>query len=284
MHSHAGTWHPWVLLGYFVAVIGLTMCALHPIYAAISLVCAWAYLIYLKGWRAWLRSLPFYLLLLAGIVVLNVLTNFIGLTVLFRIGSVQVTQEALVFGISAGLLLSAVMAWFSCFTELLGASAFIMLFGRVSATLGLMTSMVFGYVPGILARAQQISAAQSALIRGQGHARLRSWLRQVSTLMGWSMEASITTAASMKARGYGERRRTSYQPLSWTRRDIVCLLALAGLVALNVAILVLVLSAFRFYPYMSILTFSWAYLPFTLLCLLPLLLSGGGLLLWKLSA
>ena len=53
-------------------------------------------------------------------------------------------------------------------------------------------------------------------------------MRILSALTDWALEGSIVTADSMRARGYGSTRRTSFQIYRFTSRDVV----LIGLMAM----------------------------------------------------
>lgn len=60
--------------------------------------------------------------------------------------------------------------------------------------------------------------------------RVRQVVKEVSILIAWSLEASIETADSMEARGYGLHGRTSFHLFRFTARDVKLMtwLALTG--------------------------------------------------------
>ncbi|MDR3052572.1 MAG: energy-coupling factor transporter transmembrane protein EcfT [Coriobacteriales bacterium] len=276
------TYHPLVIFLFFVAAIALTMCALHPVLSVMAVAAAAAWAICLKGCHAFLGMLGFYLGVVVVMTVFNALFNTVGLTVLFYVGSMPVTAEALVFGLSSGALLVAVLTWFSCYQEVMGADKFLALFGRVLPTTSMMITLVFGFIPGVLERGRSIANARKALVGEEKS--LKAGVRLASVLMGWSMETGLITAASMKARAYGSTQRSTYLNMRWTLRDTVALVLLLALTAAAVAAAVVTLSGFRFYPYLTPLHADWLYAPYALLLVLPLLLEGGERLRWRLSS
>ncbi|MCL2883801.1 MAG: energy-coupling factor transporter transmembrane protein EcfT, partial [Coriobacteriia bacterium] len=115
-------------------------------------------------------------------------------------------------------------------------------------------------------------------------AMLRWPVRLSSILMGWSMETGLITAASMRARGYGAQRRTSYLPLFWSFRDSVLSAILVALVALAAVAVAFLSHGFAFYPGVSPLGQPWQYLPVAAIFFFPLIYEGGVRLKWQLSS
>lgn len=44
-------------------------------------------------------------------------------------------------------------------------------------------------------------------------------MKRLEVLLTWSLEEGLQTADSMKARGYGTGRRSSYSPYRWRPKD-----------------------------------------------------------------
>jgi len=277
--------HPLVLFLYFAAVIALSMCALHPVYAALSFAGALTACICFKGLRASLRLCAWLLLFVLVMTAFNAGFNHAGLTVLAKPGGNPITLEALVFGLTSGVLLASVILWFSCYQEVVGAAGIRIVFGRILPGTSLIVSMVFAFIPRLSNRATALQDAHTALATGEkGIVRLRWLSTMTSALMGWSMESGLVTAASMKARGYGVRKRSSYRPLRWRRYESLLFAALLLLVTAAVVSLVLGLRGYLFYPYISASGSVWQQLPYALIMVLPLLIQGGDKLRWMLSS
>ncbi|MBQ9994421.1 MAG: hypothetical protein IJP17_06895, partial [Clostridia bacterium] len=175
-----------------------------------------------------------------------------------------------------GMLLS-MMIWFLCYCEVMSSDKFLALFGNVAPTISLLISMILRYIPDTMRRGEEIRTAQAAMLGGETLSRREKTaqgIRMASILMSWSMESSIETADSMRARGYGTARRTSavYQPLCAT--DIILLCLLLAMTAAMCAILLLPRFKFEFYPVMSPMHISAAWCIYPALLLIPLILEA----------
>lgn len=106
-------------------------------------------------------------------------------------------------------------------------------------------------------------------------------VRQMSVLVGWSMEDCLETADSMRARGWASgARRTAYRRQRFRTRDAVFMAVVLGLGALCVAVAVAAVGQFRFYPTLTPLAPWWGYVPYALFFFLPCVLIGGERLRW----
>ncbi len=219
--------HPIVNLCYFAAVIGVTMFSNHPAFLLLSLLTASLYSLLLGGWKSMRINL---LLLVPAVLIMtlfNVLTVHNGVTVLFYVNGNRITREALFSGLSSGILLASIVIWFRCFTVIVTGEKLIYLFGRPAPMLALTLSMILRYIPLLLDRFREIDAAQRcmgrSIRRGGLVRRFRQFGKELSILISWSLEASIESADSMEARGYGLRRRTSFHLYRFTRFEALLL-------------------------------------------------------------
>ena len=102
-----------------------------------------------------------------------------------------------------------------------------------------------------------------------------------SIITTWSLENSVDTADSMRARGYGTGKRTSYNNYRFTVRDGIILLwsivlTIATIVALHNEIIIT-----YYYPTIRIKNDVMAYVIFGLLCLTPVLINIWETLRWN---
>lgn len=283
-HVFAG-YHAGVIFLYFVGALVFTMSRMNPVTVGLSLVAGSAYAVYLKGLRAFGRTLrgclPLWLLAAA----VNPLVNSLGLTVLFTVGGVPITWEALCYGLTAGGMLASVMIWFSCYQEIMTSDKFLSLFSRLAPVTAMMVAMTLRYIPDTIRRGREISRAQAALQGGepQGKAgRVRRGLRMASVLMSWSMENAMETADSMKARGYGEGKRSVYRHERMTGRDGWALVLLVGLLAVGLWCVWQPEAEVRFYPFITMPAFSIVGTAAAGTALLfPLILEGKEWWLWR---
>ncbi len=278
-------YHPAVILLYSVIVLSLTMATLQPVYLAISLLIAVIYGTYLGGWQRFRKILLFASLPALLIVLLNPLFGSGGATVLFYWGRRSVTREAIFYGLATGGMLLTVLLWFFCWQKLINQEKFMYLFGRIFPTLALMLSMIFRLLPITRSKALQISHAQQAALPPLvgWRDRLHRQTRTISILMSWTMEDSIETADAMRARGYGQHKRSSYLFFLWRNSDTVLTVVLILLLILDVW--GLWLNSFQYYPRIQGSLLNWpqaALYPIHALLLgLPLLLEAWETIRWK---
>jgi energy-coupling factor transport system permease protein len=242
---------------YIAAAIACAMFTMQPVYVAISFLCGTLYTIHLCGARRYLLGLRPMLVMFALVAVINPLTNHRGATVLFTVGGSPVTFEALLYGLCAGGMLLCVLVWFMCYQGLITNDKFMYLFGRAAPVSAMVISMILKSVPVMSARMREIADAQKGLgvAAGTGRrARIRNGVRVSGVLISRSMEDSIETADSMRARGYGSGPRTSFSRYRIRLRDKAALIVLAALVVANVWCVFLYPEvvhgrSFRFFPF-----------------------------------
>ena len=217
-------YHPIILFVYFIAMIFITMFTQHPVLLGISFVCAVSFCGMLTGLKKLLKSLAYSIPVLLVIAVTNPLFSHNGETVLFFLNDNPVTLEAILYGLDIAVMIMAVFYWFKCYHAVMTSDKFIYLFGRVIPKLSLLLSMVLNFIPKFKRQYKEIDQSQKALgIYGaKGYIdKIRSRIRVLSILVTWSLENSVETADSMRARGYGLKGRTSYSIFKWTVRDTV---------------------------------------------------------------
>lgn len=217
------SYHPMINLIYFTAAIACTVCFDHPIFLTISYMCAWVYLIKLKGVGQILTGTG--LLILAGCYtawysyyhhfgVTTLRVNFIGN---------HITLESVAYGLERGVTVAAVILWLCCIFELITADKVVYLFGRISPGLSLFLSILLRAVPRIGVRAGQIEISREGIGRGirQGNLwqRARNLCALISILLTWTMEDFVESASSMKSRGSALKGRTAYSIYRFDNRD-----------------------------------------------------------------
>lgn len=202
-----------------------------------------------------------------------------GQTVLFYVNESAVYKENYIYGFIVSLMLIAGVVWCMVLRELLDSEKIYYLFGKLSPTLGLFFTMILRFIPLMKERLNQIHEGEIAMGRigpNSSHiATIRNRIKEISILVGWSLESSIETANSMESRGYGLKGRTSYNRFIFKGLDI-------GLIILESLILVymmavLITKGFRVYYLPVIILNKWdifnilALIVFTALALLPII-------------
>ncbi len=258
-------YHPIILFVYFIAMIFITMFTTHPILLGISFVTSVTFCGMLLGFKKLLSSLAYSIPMLLIIAVTNPLFSHNGETILFFLNDNPVTLEAILYGLDIAVMIISVFYWFKCYHAVMTSDKFIYLFGRVIPKLSLLLSMVLNFIPKFKRHFKEIDQSQKALgiYTSKSYVdKVRSKIRVLSILVTWSLENSVETADSMRARGYGLKGRTSYSIFRWTVRDTVMAIIVFGLTAGICFLMSLGYSDYWFYP--TFKAFDWSALTIVL--------------------
>lgn len=141
------------------------------------------------------------------------LANFLfvhnGATALFFVGDMAFTLEALAYGAFTGVMLSSVCLWGNNAVRYVTSDKYIWLFGRILPAAGLVLSCAIRFIPMFVRRTREFIAVQRCTT-------VRGYLRAFSASVGYSAEQAMDSALSMRARGYGTARRTSFSLYRFT--------------------------------------------------------------------
>lgn len=278
-------YHPLINTLYISAALVFTMFTMQPLYTALSFMCACVYSIYLNGFFKFKKTLLFALLLFVFAGVINPLFSSQGATVAVYILNKPVTKEAIFFGMSTGAMLASVIVWFSCYNALISNEKFLYLFGKPFPTAALMLSMVMRFIPLVSYRMTSIRNAQETIYikdtkRTQ---KIKKGILISSILMSWTMEDCIETADSMRSRGYGVAKRTSFSVFKWSRHDSISFIVI--LLLISICAYFMINDNFIFYPVIQGKLFSQAnlagYLSYAVLLIYPLMLELKEVIKWR---
>lgn len=286
------SYHPILNFGYYIAVLLITVIFQHPVLLAVSLIGAVVYAVF-KGGRRTFRlaiTLPFAIVLFAA--ALNILTVHRGRNILFYWKDSPFTLEALCFGAISGMMIASVIMWFNSYNKVMTSDKTISVFGRILPGLSIIFSMVLHFIPGFKRQAEMIADAQKVLGKESRlktrREKIESGARKLSILTTWSLENAMRTADSMRARGYGNLERTSYNPHRFRLRDFRLLVVMSVQI-----VTVFVIGArdglyFACYPtFNSAPTGLWwhvAVFVFATLSFLPIMINIKEDIKWKLLA
>jgi len=282
------SWHPLVLMTYFISTLFLTMFTMHPVFLALSLLGALSFFAMLGKPKAFLMNLLFYLPMFILIAVVNPLFSHNGETPLFFLNDQAITLEAILYGIAIAGMLVAVMFWFKCYNEIMTSDKFIYLFGRVIPKLALILSMALRFVPLFIEQTKKIHSVQKTMGLYTTKSltdRFLGGVRVFYAILQWSLENAVETADSMKARGYGLKGRTNFAIFRFRPRDgimLAVILSLTGAVSVG---LISGNADFFFYPSVTPLTWELItivlYSVMAVLVLIPLIFEVKESLKWK---
>ena len=215
--------HPAVNLIYFTAVLVGTITFQHPVFLAVSFLCAFAYSIKRNSWKV--VAFHLCLLPLAAVFALyySSYTHF-GMTVLRQnmVGN-NMTLESLVYGMVLGVTGAGVCMWCSCVFSVFTTDKVVYLFGKVSPRLSLFLAISLRMIPRIKREAKRINMAQQGIGRGanQGNLwqRFRNGLRIFSMLITWIIDSLTTASESMGSRGSSLGGRKAFSIYRFDNRD-----------------------------------------------------------------
>ena len=276
--------HPLTNFLYFLFAIGFAAVVQHPAYLAASCLFAAGYYLVLKG----KKGLSFVLAMVPLFVFLSLLNpmfNTLGKTVLWYAFGRHYTWEALCHGMAVSGILVAMLLWFACYSQVLTSDKFACLFGSLIPSLSLLLVMILRMIPNLVRRGSQILDVRRSIGKGGGAGsttkeKLLDGMNVLSSLTDWSLEGGIVTADSMRSRGYGSAKRTSFQIYRITAQDRILLFAIAILVAITL------LSggmAADFTPAIELSPVNGGFIAYCLFLSIPIMLNGKEALQWHIS-
>ena len=279
--------HPICRVIYFVAVIGLTLVCFHPVMLVVSLVGAFSFLLRLKGGKGAGQQFRFVIPMFLLVAVANPLINHRGVTLLGMFLNQWITLEAIAYGITAGLSLAALILWFGCYSEVMTSEKFLYLFGKIAPSSALLISMALQLVPKLNRQLTEIKESQEMLRPAKKNfaGKLGTAIRHTSTLVGWSLEGAVEQTDSMKARGYGLKRRMTFHLFHFDSRDFRFLCGVLMLSGVCVIARAFGHGHMEFYPRMDAVITGESgivlYVLFGVLTFLPAILEGKEALVWR---
>ena len=232
--------HPLVNFIFFLGAIGFGVVIQHPVYLAAGFLCGITYYLLLngrKGMKMLLGLLPLFLIMTA----INPLFNTYGATLLFYVFGRPYTLEALYYGMAIAAVFVVMLIWFGCYNAVLTSDKFTSLFGNLIPALSLLLVMVLRMIPNLMQKARQFAGARKSIGKGSAEnatnkEKLTDGMTILSALTDWALEGGVITGDSMRSRGYGSAKRTSFVVYRMTGIDsfllvIQCVLILAVLAA-----------------------------------------------------
>ncbi len=230
--------HPAVNFAFFLGAICAAVIIQHPAYLAVGIVSGSCYYLLLhrrKGLRNILSMLPLFLVL----TLINPLFNRYGERVLFWYFGRPYTWEALLYGMAISGIFLEMLLWFGCYNAVLTSDKFTSLFGNVIPALSLLLVMVLRLIPNFMRKATQIAGARKSIGKGAAEGdtnkeKLEDGMSILGALTSWALEGSVVTADSMRSRGYGTGKRSSFMIYTMTSLDWGLLAAFSVLLGLVV--------------------------------------------------
>ena len=279
--------HPAVNAVFFIGAMCAGVLLQHPAYLLMGILCSGCYYLLLNG-KQGLKSILTLLPLFVFVAAINPLLNLQGTHILFRIFRRPYTLEALLYGCAVAAMFVTMVLWFGCYNKVLTSDKLTSLFGNLLPALSLVLVMVFRMIPNFIRKTKQIIGARQAIGKGAAanettKEKLSDGMVVLGTLTSWALEGSVTTGDSMRARGYGSAKRSSFMIYRMTATDRWLLALMLGLLGCTVTAACFGQTEARFTPDLSFAPVSWGIVPYSIYLLIPTALHIKEALAWHIS-
>ena len=225
--------HPAVNLLFFIGAIAFGVLLQHPVYLLAGIFASGVYYFILNGKKG-IKNILLMIPLFVFVTLFNPIVNTRGTTVLFTYFDRPYTLEALIYGVAVAATFVLMLLWFGCYGKVLTGDKFTCLFGNLAPSLSLLLVMVFRMIPNLLNKAKQITGVRNSIGKGTEKSsfkdKLNSGMMVIGILTSWALEGSITTSDSMRSRGYGTSKRTSFMVYRITKTDWISIAVMLVLI------------------------------------------------------
>jgi len=284
------SFHPVINFLYFAIVLVFSMVFVHPVALVITLISSILYSINLNGSKGVKFALTYMLPLYIVATLANITFNHSGVTILTYLPSGNpLTLESIIYGAAMATMLTSVVIWFTCYSEVMTSDKFIYLFGKVIPALSLIISMTLRFIPKFKSQMSVVVESQRSLGRDMNEKgfikKIKRAVTVISIMITWSLENAVETAASMNSRGYGLPGRTAFSIYRFDKRDIKAIVWI--LITTVIVCIGWLTNAFKvvYIPSITVESFSPLYLinylSYLSLCLTPICINIFEDIKWK---
>lgn len=229
--------HPIVNFIFYIGALVMGMCFVHPVFLVCSVVLSFSYYAALK--KHCIKYLAGMVLLFIAITAINPLFNTRGSLVLFTLfGDRPYTLEALCYGAAMAAMFVTILTWFATYNQVMTSDKFLCCFGGLAPSVSLILTMVLRLVPSFKKKAEQISGARKcvgkSIENGTTYEKAAHGMTIVSSLTSWALEGGVIMADSMRSRGFGCGKRTSFSLYRMRKADRILLVLMFFYIALMI--------------------------------------------------
>lgn len=268
--------HPIPAFLYYICSILFVMLFFHPLFllTAFTVMLALWFVVDTQSKKK--NILLAYLTMGIVIILFNPIFNRRGATILFYLFDQNVTLEAIMYGVLMALMLWSILFAFLSYNKILTANKMMYLFSRVLPRSTLVLRIAMRYIPLLLQRWRRVVEVQrtQGILIGTGSVKQRAHQGMLlfSILLTWSLEEAIETAQSMRARGYGMGKRTTFVQFRMSRGDwqLIFIISMLSIILLTGWLVGAV--EYQVYPELGSLLLSlWGWIHYGCFCLLLLI-------------
>ena len=241
--------HPLAAL-LLVAVLATTsLLSADPVWAGAAFLLTLAFIGVSGNWGGCRPFLRLGMWMAGAMALINPLVNHQGVHVLVygpRLpgwGHLNITLEALLYGIFAGVRVFTVIAACGLLAVAVNPDELLDLLSRLALRSSLAAALAVRLYPGMVVEAARMRETQLArgerLEEGGPRKRLRSHLPLWQSLLRGSLDRAASIAEAMSSRGFGSGERTTWRKRTFQPRDLLtslsCLVVLGSLLAARLA-------------------------------------------------
>ena len=236
---------------YCVALAVVALAFEHPLVLAAVALAALGAAVGARVWREVARTARYTLPLAVLVALVNALVVRDGLTVFARLGEVapfgriDLTVEALVFGLVLGVRVVVIVLCCALFTAAVDPDEVLRLFRRVSFRSALTAALATRLVPVLARDARRMADARACRPRPGPRVAV---LRAVATS---ALDRAVDVAATLEVRGYGAAGAARPERAPWSRHDVAFAAAAAAFVVLAAGARLAGVADFEAYPRLS---------------------------------
>lgn len=229
---HSFAWLVWLTATVIVSSITRNPLYLFIILAELALVMESVYFNTQNELVVPIAPGRFALFIIPASALFNGLTTHFGETVLFNLPEIipllggPITVEALVYGMTNGLVLATLFSAFTVLNLAVPIRDLIRVIPRAFYPVALVLSIAVTFVPTTLRQIQQIREAQA--VRGHRMKGLRDWFPLFMPLLTGGLERALQLAEAMTARGFASEQTPTHDPSAQLGSIAALLLLLAG--------------------------------------------------------
>lgn len=252
--------HPAVSFLYYIGLFLISMLFMHPYFLLAALLSVILLNFFHDRGKEIRKGAKFYIFIGVVILIINPLFSHRGATILFYLFDQPITLESIMFGFLMMLSIVTILIAFLSFNFIISEDKFIYLFSSFAPKTALLIMMAFRFVPLLKRRLIEITNVQKtrgiSLVSGTIKQRAKAGMSILFILMTWSMEEALQTADSMKARGYGLGKRSSFYIYRFYKRDFFCLIWFILLLFIFITQGIVGLGELEIYPQLEVLSLS----------------------------
>jgi len=244
-----------------VMTLTLAVCALlleNPLYVAVICAAVIALILAADVWEECKVFLRIGLLVGLLMVIINPLINNQGAHIIIygpRIplwGHLDITLEAILYGLSSALRVFTVIAAFGLMSTIINPDDLLDIFSRFSSRSSLSAALAVRLYPSMVSEAKEIREVQLArgmpLKGGSRWSQVKAHTPLWYSMFQGSLDRAASIAESMTARGFGSGKRTPLRRRLIRPRDVMVVLLSLGVLGVTIAAVIMGRGSYSFFP------------------------------------